>query len=215
MSQAQLLSSVDSWSDRPDILARFYNTLSYLEHVGSRKILTSAIDFTEEHLRHAFEETRHALRFKKIARTLGGNTIDDYRHRSMLGGVSPFYYFQKLDVLVRSYCAEHGHQHTPLVSYLLVTYIVEVRAASLYPALQQVMNDKGLEVNLRAIIAEEDHHLEEVQEALQTLGNISPSDIERLIEQEGVLFERLIEAVCKEGDALNEEYRKILVTNTN
>ena len=61
------------WVERPREHARFLNTLSLMEHIGSRKIMVSQTcgPLGREVLKHLAEETRHAFFFKKAAETLG------------------------------------------------------------------------------------------------------------------------------------------------
>jgi len=185
------------WVSQPEILARFFNTLSYLEHLGSRKILSCNISFTEEHLRHATEETRHALRFKRMVRVLVKDTFEDYTLPSLLGGHAAYFYFQKLDATVRQYLKNRDEKDA-MLNYLLVTYIVEMRAAQLYPEVQRLLEEHNIPVSVKGIINEEDRHLTEIGEGLAARG-ISLPEIDPLIKDEEMYYDRFLASVMKEA----------------
>src|SRR5271156_3809537 len=86
---------------RPALHARFLNTLSLLEHIGSRKILLSQKDSTwkEDSLRHLAEETRHAHFFRRAAEKLAQRALD-YGDANTLAPCSARMYFGRLDACV-------------------------------------------------------------------------------------------------------------------
>jgi len=195
-----LIYHLDRWSNVPPVLARFFNTLSYLEHIGSRKILACKIDFGEEQLRHAAEETRHALRFKEMSRTLVPTTIDNYLPESLLGGTAAFSYFQRLDAMVRAFLERKTLMPVPILSYLLVTYIVETRAASLYPKLQAFVEERRLPISLKSIIAEENRHLDDIEASMAATNLIDKDELEALLSNEENFFRSFVHRVIELGD---------------
>jgi hypothetical protein len=188
-----LIEHLHLWSNCASLLARFFNTLSFLEHIGSRKILACKIDFGEEQLRHAAEETRHALRFKEMSRTLLPDMYDDYSAHSLLGGNAAYFYFQRLDVMVRALLQHKTSLQLPMVSYLLVTYIVETRAASLYPKLQDFIEEHHLPISLKGIIAEENRHLDDIEASMKATQFIKKNDLEILLYNEENLFHSFVQ----------------------
>jgi hypothetical protein len=57
---------------------RLLNTLSLLEHIGSRKIFQThltAVEICTNALKHLAEETRHAAFLKRAAETLAGRSL--------------------------------------------------------------------------------------------------------------------------------------------
>src|SRR4051795_5042096 len=68
----RLETLLDRIIPRPDLHARFVNTLSRLEYVGVRKILKSrrAERLDQDGLQHILDEAVHALRLKKAATAL-------------------------------------------------------------------------------------------------------------------------------------------------
>jgi hypothetical protein len=75
------------------------------------------------------------------------------------------------------------------VSYLLVTYAIEVRAGELYPIYQQKLTEKGSKVNVKSIITEEEGHLEEMEKQLEDFSSDWRKHAKNLIEIESKLFE--------------------------
>jgi hypothetical protein len=190
-----LIEHLQLWSNDAPLLARFFNTLSYLEHIGSRKILACKFDFGEEQLRHAAEETRHALRFKEMSRTLAPDMYDDYTVYSLLGGNAAFFYFQRLDAMVRAFLQSKTLLQLPMVNYLLVTYIVETRAASLYPNLQDFIEERHLPISLKSIIAEENRHLDDIKASMKAASFIKKNELEILLYNEENLFRSFVHRV--------------------
>src|SRR5438874_2336608 len=82
------------------IHARFLNTLSLLEHLGSRKIMLARVEVRDGALlKHLAEETRHAFFFKRAAEKLARNALD-YSPESTLAGAAARFYMDRLDVRV-------------------------------------------------------------------------------------------------------------------
>ena len=90
---------------QPGVHARFVNTLSLLEHIGSVKIARtqSGESITEEILQHLAEETRHAQVLKRIARAIDFEVAADYTDPRLLVGAAARGYFARLDVGVRGF----------------------------------------------------------------------------------------------------------------
>jgi hypothetical protein len=130
---------------------------------------------------------------KRIAKAFVPEGLDDYEPSSLLAGTAAFWYFQRLDAMVRDWTARTLPSGGPMLNYLLVTYVVETRAASLYPALQALSVECGLPANLKGIIAEEDKHLLDIRMSLSEEIGIDMSSIDELLVEEESLFERLTE----------------------
>ena len=64
--------------EHPREHARFLNTLSLMEHIGSRKIMASQTHgpLGRDVLKHLAEETRHAFFFKKAAESLARRPLE-------------------------------------------------------------------------------------------------------------------------------------------
>lgn len=166
----------------PDLHWRWLNTLSLLEHVGSRKIFRANLgaEMNEMLLRHASEEARHALFFKTMSRREAGSS-PAFASDSLLCGGSANRYIQSLDGAVKD-CVGTGRDYH---CYLLTTFLIEVRAGAVYPLYNEILGQAGSSVSLRSIILEEDGHLAEMQSELekhsleQTAKQLAPAE-ERL-----------------------------------
>lgn len=150
--------------------ARFLNTLSLMENTGACKI--SAIkDSTMINLmllKHAAEEHRHAYFLKKQVIKLKANCINYHSHE-ILAPLASKQYLTKLDIAVYRHfknSAEILPERLGLYTYLMVTYIIELRADELYPLYQEVLEKCVSKVNVKAIIIEEKGHLAEMAKQL-------------------------------------------------
>ena len=164
----EIEKALDFIIDHHDLHMRWLNTLSYLEHIGSRKILkTQSSEYTDQNtLRHAAEEARHAYIFKKMTEKLK-NGSSDYTKESMLCGYSANRYFQSLDAMVLKKL-KNEKNYTRLC-YLYVTTLVEERAGWLYPLYQKCLEKKKSAVDISGIIKEEERHLEEMHDGIKMM----------------------------------------------
>src|SRR5687768_15269402 len=108
-------------------LAKWMNTLSFLEHIGSRKILKSqkSENLSFEILNHLAEEARHAAFIKKIALKLDPQ-VTSYQDKHLFCGQEAKEYILTLDER-----CHHFLQSLPVSeneTYYWVTYLIEVRA---------------------------------------------------------------------------------------
>jgi hypothetical protein len=186
---------------------RFANTLSMLEHVGSVKIARtqSGESITEETLQHLAEETRHAQVLKKIVHGIDAGSAPDYADAWLMAGPSARAYFARLDAGVRAFArARLAEEIRHRAAYLLVTWLVELRASWLYPAYQRALKEGGLRFSVRSIIGEEERHLEDIQAGMAELGIADHPDLPLLLAHESRLFERLARRMM-EGSMQNSE----------
>jgi hypothetical protein len=178
--------------------ARFANTLSLLEHIGSVKIARTqsgpAID--ADALQHLAEEARHADVLKRIVGRLAGESLATYGDEELLAGVSARGYFARLDALVRAFCRERLEPDVRhAAAYALVTWLVERRAMWLYPLYQDTLERHAARASVRSIIGEETRHLEDVVAALERIGLGDAADVVEIVRQEESLFARLAGAM--------------------
>jgi len=153
--------------------SKWLNTLSYMENAGAKKI--SASEHKEQVnliiLKHAAEEHRHAYYLKKQLDKLDGNLCKTYTNDELLTPNHTKFYLNALDVSVCRYLKQEfdltGYE-LKFAAYLFVTYAIEVRADELYPVYQDVLTKAGSKVNVKSIILEEEGHLEEMINQLQT-----------------------------------------------
>ncbi|WCL48974.1 hypothetical protein [Leptospira sp. GIMC2001] len=153
--------------------AKWLNTLSMMEHIGSRKILMSqsGINISEMVLKHAAEESRHALFFKKLANRVSKNSIDNFDSKNLLAGSSAIIYFQRLDALVwrKLSTSSIADSDIQFVAYLYVTKIIEERAVEVYEIYDDLLENHNSGISLKGILKEEEGHMNEMQEWLNRL----------------------------------------------
>lgn len=179
---------------------KWLNTLSYLENCGARKIASCEhpMRVGQEMLKHAAEEFRHALYLKQ---QLG--RIDcyfaDYRISSLIGGWRGYHYLNALDLKVSRYL--QGLKKDSLkvkeLSYLLVTYAIELRAGELYPVYQKILKKNQSAIKVQSILLEEQGHLAEMEEALQKIP-MAKMFLTTCSAIEGELFEQWLTACERE-----------------
>jgi hypothetical protein len=179
-------------ADKP-LHARFMNTLSMLEHMGSHKIMATqagpAIDLPT--LKHLAEETRHAFFFKRHANREAG--------REMLGTAADLLaplaarrYFQRLEAeMVRAFPAGTH----PRAVYLTMSMVVEFRAVWGYRLYQAALTRAGSSVSLKSLLAEEAGHLTDMAARLDGLGELDLARIRQFCAIETELYARMLSAL--------------------
>ena len=185
-------------SDRK-LHARWINTFSLLESIGFRKIVKShrASELTADVLQHAFEESRHALLLKKLAVRVGGPEFDSFDPEHLFCGESAVSYFQTLDAL----CAEE--LGSAKLSYLYVTWLVEVRALEVYAAHRAIAEQGDLDCQVVAnqlarLLREEEGHLSDVEASLRRLDPEFENRGANFAKIERLLFATFFESAKKE-----------------
>src|ERR1700733_11394941 len=161
-------------ADRPTH-ARFMNTLSMLEHMGSHKIMATqhGLGIDQPTLKHLAEETRHAFFFKRHANREAGRTLE-YSVADMIAPLAARRYFQRLEAeMIRAFPADIH----PRATYLTMSMVVEFRAVWGYRLYQAALVNARSMVSLKSLLAEEAGHLTDMAERLHSLGEL---DIERL-----------------------------------
>lgn len=181
--------------ETPSIHALFLNTISLMEHIGSRKILlTQSNEHTTEFiLRHASEEARHALFFKKKIEYILPNLNLGYSNHELLAGLSAKIYFQKLDATVRKSIRQMNlsHSNRTYLNYLYTTTVIEIRATNLYKIYNEVLIQRNFGFHLNGLLAEEEGHLAEMESEIQRLDSESKVRLDQLLQQEEKLFRKL------------------------
>lgn len=155
------------WCTHPAAHARFLNTLSLLEHIGSRKIMVSQErgPLGGETLRHLAEEARHAWFFKRQAERLAERPLA-YGPDETLAASSARMYFGRLDLAVNQQLPAERLAEIP---YLYVSLTIELRAIWTYRMYQEVLAEHQTGVSLRTVLGEEERHLEDMVARLTEL----------------------------------------------
>lgn len=143
---------------------RFLYTLSYLENCGAKKIkaMEPAKGSTLLILKHAAEEARHAYFFRRQILKLNKDPDEDIE---LLGKRGSRNYLNNLDIKISKCCRDIlglNKNELKMASYLLTTFCVEIRAEWLFDIYQELLNKKGININLSSIIKEEENHLDEM-----------------------------------------------------
>lgn len=152
----------------PSLHARWLNTLSYLENVGARKIASCQHPtlVKEEMLKHAAEEFRHALHFKRQIGKVS-KSLENYALPHLLGGYATLRYLHTLDISICRLLK--GERNIPEIAYQLVTYAIELRASSLYCLYDKVLRKFDSPIHFKSILFEEAEHLQEIRQAYEAL----------------------------------------------
>lgn len=173
----------------------FMNTLSYMEHIGSYKIMATqtsgVIDYPT--LKHLNEETGHAVLFKRHAERLSGNSLD-YSAPVLMAPASARAYFSRLEAsMLRMFGADANYR----TIYLYMSMIVEFRAVWAYEILQKCIDRNNLNVSLERLLAEEQGHLYSMARRLKSDGNFTEKNIQVFWDKEQTLYIRLLNAIEK------------------
>jgi rubrerythrin len=180
--------------------AKWLNSLSLMENCGARKIAAyqHPVDTDIVVLKHAAEEFRHAFFLKKLIGKLDGQSCSDYSDEHLVAPTHTRQYLNRLDVAVcRMLMKELGYSFEKAKegAYLLVTYAIEVRADELYGTYQDALTAHGSKVNVKSIIAEEEGHLQEMTEMLQTYDLTWQQLAERAVVLESEFYNTWIDSV--------------------
>lgn len=189
----------------PDDLlhARWLNTLSFLEHVGTRKIhkTQSGPALTDVILQHASEEARHAHFFKRMAEKVSPGSCPNYENQYLLAGYSGFRYFQSLDSFAKkNFPPPAGSEIQPaFLCYLYVTTMIEERAGWLYPIYEERLKAHQANFTISSVITDEEGHLKTMYELME---GADPSWKNRMNDfrlRELTLYNRLVDSVAEKA----------------
>ncbi|MDH4261573.1 MAG: hypothetical protein OEV78_00850 [Spirochaetia bacterium] len=185
--------------------AKWINLLSYLEFIGSRKIFKTQKNgfISEELLKHASDEARHALILKQmIGKITENENFQYYDSKYMINAYSGFRYIQNLDSMVKKQLLKISafKEDFSYMCYVYVSYVIEVRANWLYAIYSGLLSKTGSNVNVSAIISDEVRHLDDMTCEIGKLDPNSESNIVYFLNKEGLLFERFL---CNLEKSLN------------
>lgn len=143
----------------PENHAKFLNMLSMLEHMGSRKIMVSQMnrpqEMDQDTLQHLAEEARHAYFFKRHAERINGAPMKGWVDENTMTRVPALMYFGRMDAGISKQVGNDA-------AYGWVSLIIELRACWLYGIYNEVVEEAGVHLPLKGLLAEEDHHLAEM-----------------------------------------------------
>lgn len=179
--------------------ARFVNTLSMLEHLGSHKILATqhgaAID--QATLKHVAEEAHHAFFMKRQAEKEAQRPLE-YTAADLLAPAAARMYFQRLEAaMVRAL----KRQRSARAAYLYMSMIVEFRALWLYRLYEQTLKRVDHAMSLKRVLGEEQAHLLDMAHRLEAAAELSDARVAAFLERERALYERLLGALLGAASA--------------
>lgn len=171
---------------------RWLNTLAFMEHIGSRKIIKSqnSTHLNITVLQHISEEARHSFYFKNLAHKLSPEDCPTFEESYLINGEASEFYFQSID-----HKAEENLSDSPsknLLNYLYTTWMIEERAIMLYTIYNQILKQNSFSFNLNFILREEDHHLKTVIDSIQKTDPDYENRSPYLFKYEESLFIKLI-----------------------
>jgi hypothetical protein len=181
----------------PAMHVRFLNTLSLMEHIGSRKIMASQAGrrLSGDTLRHLAEETRHAYFFKHAAEKIAQHPLD-YGAAETIAPAAARGYMGRLDAgIARDFVGNEAGT----LPYLYMSLIVELRAVWFYRLYQETLAEQGSALSLRSVLAEEELHLNAMQGHLTAKDPDCASRLARFKTREQQRFGALwaaVESVC-------------------
>lgn len=170
----------------PGLHARFLNTLSLMEHIGSRKIMASQSrgPLAQDTLKHLAEETRHAFFFKRAADAAARRELS-YDDADVVAGPHARLYMGRLDAFIDQSVSGEA-------AYLYMSLIVEIRAIWFYRLYQDALQRGGHALSLRSLLAEETQHLAEMRQRLAELGENLDARLPVFTAYEEALFGNLL-----------------------
>lgn len=172
--------------------ARFLNTLSMMEHMGSRRIMITQGNAAlgQETLKHMAEEARHAFFFKRQADRFAGTALE-YDDADMVSPAFARMYFKRLESYIVNDVKDEADPSR--VAYLYMSMIIEFRAVWAFSIYQSVLEGEDISLSLKGLLAEEQGHLSEMETNLESLGAATAGRINRFLDKERTLFSRLID----------------------
>ncbi len=177
----------------PATHARFINTLSMLEHMGSHKIMSTqhGADIDQPTLKHIAEEAQHAFFFKRQAEKTAGRPLE-YVAADMLAPAAARMYFQRLEAAMLHVLQR---QRSGRAAYLYMSMIVEFRALWFYRLYQQTLHRARAPLTLKRVLGEEQAHLGDMASRLEAAGELSDARTSQFLGHERRLYGRLLGAL--------------------
>jgi hypothetical protein len=166
---AALRARLSWFCAEPRLHARFLNTLSLMEHIGSRKIMASQTGarLSQDTLKHLAEETRHAYFFKRAAERLAGRELG-YAPAETIAGAAAAFYMGRLDAQIARELVDADREPP----YLYMSLIVELRAIWFYRLYDSALRESQAGLSLASVLAEEELHLSSM------LSQVRATDVE-------------------------------------
>lgn len=171
----------------PDVHGKYLNTLSYIEHLGSRYLMLSHNKNTlnGEVLKHYLEEVRHSLVLRKMGEKISQRQMT-YASTDMLVQPSASMYFARLATMVRKLC--RTRPQNIILPYLYVSAAVEIRALWLYSMHERVLKELGIKISFAGVLGEEEEHIQYIYANLRQLDPDAESVLTDIVKEECSYF---------------------------
>ena len=171
-----LLKILEKIIEDKTLHSRWLNTLSYLEYIGTRKILKSlpAHMLSKVFLEHINEEARHSLFFKSLAQKVAQKNLS-FKEDELLASQAGSDYFQQID----QYTVKFSFSN-PVINYFYTTYVVEQRALVVYSLYNDILKRKKLSLCLQSVLNDEKEHLQFVFEKIQGADPLWEKNLEEI-----------------------------------
>jgi hypothetical protein len=178
---------------QPALHGRLINTLSLLEHLGSRKIMATqgSKGIDQATLKHVAEEAHHAYFMKRQAEKAADRPLE-YSAEDLLAPAAARMYFQRLEAAMARTLAR---QRSLRATYLYMSLVIEFRALWFYRLYEQSLKRAGYPMSLKRVLGEESSHLEDVANRLEMAGELSDARATAFLAAEKRLYERLLESM--------------------
>ena len=169
-----LLKILEKITTNTTLHSRWLNTLSYLEYIGTRKILKSlpAHIFNKTFLEHVNEEARHSLFFKNLAQKVAQKKLS-FKEYELLAPQIGSDYFQQIDRYTLKFSFTN-----PVINYLYTTYTVEERAIVVYSLYNEILKRKNFPFSLESVLNDEKKHLNYVFKKIQKMDPLWEKNLE-------------------------------------
>jgi hypothetical protein len=184
---------LDAVIGEPERHARMINTLSLLEHMGSRKIMATqhSAGIDQATLKHVAEEAQHAYFMKRQAEKTAERPLE-YTPDDLLAPSSARMYFQRLEgATVRTLGEKRGAR----AAYLYMSMIVEFRALWFYGLYQHALTHARHALSLKRVLGEEQAHLNDMAERLTDSDELDDARTTQVLAAERRLYSRLLGAL--------------------
>ena len=190
----RVTSLLEKIAARDFVHARWLNTLSFMENLGTTKIYRSqsGLEIKKNVLQHAAEESRHALFFKKLIGKHFGDICPDYAVENQFCGKSAYVYFQRLDGMVDRYLKSCDKGNKGYLCYLYVTLLIEERASAVYEIYEKILKNNWTGISLKTVISEEEGHMTATIAELSSLDPEFEKTMKAFRQNENRFFAKLL-----------------------
>lgn len=171
-----LLKIIEKILSHKSLHARWLNSLSYFEYIGTRKMLKSlpAHMLNKYFLEHIQEESRHSLFFKTLAQKTANKELG-FKEHEMLVPKQVANYFQQVDHYSLKFSFDSVQMY-----YLYTTYAVEQRAMVVYSFYNEILRKRNWSFSLQSVLNDERAHLDFVLNKIQKMDPLWESHIEEI-----------------------------------